>query len=188
MDVKQFIESRRLSVTLPGGPKFAIRKVGVVDILMAGGNPDLMNFLIGKPPARRLEIITEKLKELDARHRKDLVAYKAFCESLVLSGVVEPRVTPTGSEDTVALTDLTFEECDLLSSAVLRFSGFTMEAAKAIAPLSKTKGNLPISTPSPEGTGSSPATSSDAKTSKLSPSTSHVPGSDSTAKQKKPSE
>ncbi len=190
MKAREFTASRRQPVRLPdGGMEFAIRKIGIVDMLVAGGNPDLMSFLEGKSRVDRIKVIQEKMKDLQKRNQEDVEAYGKFCKAVAMRGVVEPRITPTGSDDTVAVSDLTFEECDMIAGAILRFSGFTMEAAKAIVPLSKTVRSSSSSTPSPPATDASQAGSSEQKTpSNDSPLTSPAPGQASTGSERKPSE
>lgn len=188
MEAKEFIAKRRRTVRLPDGSEFVICKIGVSDVLIADGNPNLMTFLQGKSRRKQIEVLAEKAKELDERHKKDIKAYAKFCKAIVMRGVVEPRITPTGSDDTVAISILTFDECDMLAGAILKFSGFTKEAAETIAPLPKTARSSSSSTPSPHATDADRAGSSEhAIPSRDTPSISPAPGQASIGTERKPS-
>jgi hypothetical protein len=188
MNAREFTAKRRQTVRLPDGSEFVIRRIGVMDVLVAGGNPDLMIFLQtnGKSPAERARCFTDKSKEMFERVRKDAGAQREFCEGIIRRGLVEPKI---GSEDGMDLNDLTFEECDVLAGAILKFSGFTKEAAEQVDPLSAAGDGSKASTPSRSATGGVPANllapskvEGSATGSRPSPSTSPVPAPASSGK------
>lgn len=186
MKAQEFTAKRRQTVKLPDGSEFKIRRIGVVDLLVAGGNADLLVFLqkYGRSAKSQKEF-TEKTQEMFERIQKSTAEQRKFCEALIRRGLVEPKI---GGEDGLDLADLTHEECDILGGGVLKFSGFTKEAAEAVAPLSRTGSSSKTSTPSPDATEPPQASSSDSETSKPTPSTPPAPGPDSSESNEKPSE
>lgn len=185
MEAKEFTAKRRQTVRLPDGSEFVIRRIGVMDVLVAGGNPDLMVFLQsnGRSPAKRAEAFAEKSKEMLERVQKDASEQRKFCEGIVRRGLVEPKI---GGEEGIILADLTFEECDMLAGGILKFSGFTKEAAEAAAPLPGTGSSPETSMPAPGATDETPRVSSGQSASKPTPSTSPVPGQASNGIEGKP--
>ncbi len=175
MKAEEFTAKRRKMVRLPDGSEFVIRRIGVMDVLIAGGNPDLSIFTNGKSPAERLRAFADKSAETLKRIQKDTGAQRKFCESVILRGVVDPRVTPKSSDDTVAVFDFTFEECDMLAGAILKFSGLAGEAAEQVAPLSATEISSSSSTPPQPDMGAVRAGSSEQGISRATPSTSLAP-------------
>lgn len=186
MKASEFTAKRRQTVRLPDGSEFTVRRIGVMDVLVAGGNPDLMVFLQsnGHSPAKRAKVFADKSREMLERVQKDAVAQRKFCEGIIRRGVVEPKI---GGEDGIVLADLTFEECDMLAGGILKFSGFVKEAAEAAAPLSKTGSSSGISTPAPGATAEALRDSSGQPASRPTPSISPAPAPASSVTEKRPS-
>ena len=186
MKAKEFTAKRRQTVQLPDGSEFVIRRIGVVDVLCAGGNADLLVFLQknGRSPKSQKEF-AEKIQKMFDRLQKSTAEQRKFCEALIRRGLVEPKI---GGEDGLDLADFTHEECDTLGGGILKFSGFTKGAAEAIAPLSRTGSSPETSTPSPDATDSPQASSSGSEASKPTPSMPPAPGQVSSASTRKPSE
>ena len=181
MDAQEFTKKRRQTVQLPDGSEFIIRRIGVMDVLLAGGNPDLMVFLQsnGHSPAERTRLFAEKSKEMFERVQKDTSEQRKFCEAVMKRGIVEPQID---------LSDLTFEECDMLAGAILKFSGFTKEAAEAASPLSRTVSNSKASMSAPSATVEGQANSSEREVSSPIASTRPAPAPASTGSERKSSE
>jgi len=171
MNAQEFTAKRRRTVVLPDGSEFVVRKVGVMDVLLAGGNADLTALIPKNGNSRTAHVaeFTKRAAENMARIQSDATLQRVFCEALIRRGLVEP----VGLD----CADLTFEECDLLAGAILKWSGFGVDEAASLAPLSATSTASSTSTPSPDAMDSAPAPSA-AGDSARSPLTPPVPALD----------
>lgn len=158
MNASEFTEKRRKKVELPDGSTFVIRKIGVTDMLLAGGSPDLSVFLgkNGQSDAQRLQQFADNSARHFERIQKDANAQREFCAALVIRAVVQPRITKNGEGDSCDVNDFTFEELDLIAGGILKFSGFGKGEAEDADPLLGTEAGASASMDSPDDTTSDP--------------------------------
>ncbi len=160
----EFRAKRRTVLELPSGDKFEIRKIGPMDLIKAGGTPD-MKGLIGKTKPEVLRAIGKNAKEMFDRICKDFDSQREFYERLAIRACTNPKVSDNGNDpNTLDVHDLTFEECDFIAGGILKFAGVGKKEAETIGPLSETGETSQESTQFPAVTEGSPLKSSEKKT------------------------
>lgn len=166
---EEFKAKRRTILELPNGENYEIRKIGPMDIIKAGGTPD-MKHLIGKSKPEVLRAIGKNAKDMFERICKDFNSQRAFNEKLIIRACTNPKVSENGNDpNTIDVHDLKDEECDWLAFGIMKFAGVVKSEAEKIAPLSGTGKPSKESTASPEDTASSPPSSSESAKTNSSP-------------------
>lgn len=175
-DAQAFRKRRRAKVKLAeDGDTFIVRPLDVFDILLAGGNPDVLKLAEGTPEQRLKQLGTQVEKMLEDI-LSDVERNKEFMKKIIVMGAIEPQVSMEAQPEAskvICIDEFIYDELDRLAGGILKFSGLTKAEGNKLPPLLTRGASSSPSISSPDDTESSPLKSSESTTpSSPGPSTS----------------